>query len=246
MARNIATESFDGSLDGAADHFQRLARLLEMESASEARQAAARNRRLSPAEAERSGNTLLKLSIADEEAGLGGRYLVHLVRGKSAPLPWTRLRVGSPVLLSPDASSADRSSDDAGYRGVVCERDERSLTVALSDLPGGLGDHDVWRLDISYDEIATRRQRTAIDRAANARSDRLAQLRDILLGNRQPYFATDPVDPPLDITLNESQREAIQFALSARDVVHPFYGRMFEYFEHIDAYRTVWEEDGHA
>jgi len=200
-------------MDGEADHFQRLLRLLEMESASEAQQTAQRNRRLSPAEAERSGNTLLKLSIADEDAGLGGRYLVHLVRGKSAPLPWTRLRVGSPVMLSPDPSSGDE-----GYRGVVCERDESCLTVALGDLPGGLDDHDLWRLDISYDEVATRRQRSAIDRVAKARADRLAQLRDILLGQRAPYFATDPVDGPLDTDLDESQCEAIQFALSARDV----------------------------
>lgn len=214
MPRNIATESPDGE----ADHFRRLARLLEMEGASEAQQAARRNRRLSPAEAERSGNTLLKLSIVDEDAGLGGRYLVHLARGKNAPLPWTRLRVGSPVMLCADSSSARSNSADAGYRGVVCERDERSLTVALSELPGGLGDHDLWRLDISYDEVATRRQRTAIDRVGKARADRLAQLRDILLGNRQPCFATDPVDPPLDAALNESQCEAVLFALSARDV----------------------------
>ena len=102
------------------DDFLRLARLLDLESRAEAQKAADEARRLSPEEAQQTGNTLLNLMVVDEEAGLGGRYLVHLGRRGRGPLPWTRLGVGSPVVLSPQAAKAAQP-----HRGVVCDRDER-------------------------------------------------------------------------------------------------------------------------
>ena len=144
-------------------------------------------RRLSPAEAEKTGNSLIDLVVADEDAGLGGRYLVDLVRRSRAPLPWTRLDVGSPVVLSPHKDRAELS-----YRGVVCERSETSISVALDGLPDELGDHDAWRLDVAFDEVATQRQRAALEQARVLRGDRSAILRDVLLGERQPEFGVDP------------------------------------------------------
>lgn len=194
------------------DPFQRLARLLEMESRAEAQRAAEQARRLSPAEAEQSGNTLLDLVVTDEQAGLGGRYLVQFGKRGRAPLPWTRLDVGSPVVLSPGEKAAEP------HRGVVCERDPQSICVALDRLPDDLADQETWRVDVSFDEVAVERQRAALHRAPLARGDRTAILRDVLLGLRQPEFGLDPEVRPLDAGLNEVQRQAVQFALSARDV----------------------------
>jgi superfamily I DNA and/or RNA helicase len=55
-----------------------------------------------------------------------------------------------------------------------------------------------------------------------ARRDRLAELRAVLLGEAAPSFAPPPDLAPLDATLNDSQREAVRLALSARDlaVIH--------------------------
>src|SRR6185369_1640259 len=77
-------------------------------------------------------------------------------------------------------------------------------------------------LDLSTDEVATQRQRAALERARSARRDRLAELRQVLLGERPPEFGPPPDVIPLDPSLNESQREAVRFALSARDlaVIH--------------------------
>ena len=75
---------------GPEDHFGRLLRLLDMESREEAQRAAQQMRRLSPAEAEKTGNSLIDLAVADENAGLGGRYIVQIVRRRrsrtAAPL----------------------------------------------------------------------------------------------------------------------------------------------------------------
>jgi hypothetical protein len=198
---------------GEEDHFQRLGRLLDLESRAETQRAAEQARRLTPQQAQQSGNALVDLVVADEQAGLGGRYLVQLGRRGQAALPWTRLDVGSPVVLSPHAARVEQS-----HRGVVCERDERSISVALDRLPEDLGEHDAWRLDLSFDEVAIQRQRVALQQAGQARGDRFAILRDVLVGTRKPEIGVDPTVRPLDASLNAVQREAVQLAMSARDV----------------------------
>lgn len=198
---------------GNADHFERLRRLLDLESKAEAQEARQRGQRLSPAEAERTGTSLVDLVVVDEDTGLGGRFLIELVRRSRTPLGWTRLDVGSPVVLSPSSTKAAE-----GYRGVVFQRSESSLRVALQSVPDDLGDHERWRLDLSSDEIAIQRQRAALERARGAQAERLAQLRDVLVGQREPEFAPLPDDDPLDPGLNPPQREAVRVALSARDV----------------------------
>lgn len=195
------------------DHFQRLARLLDLESRAEAQQAVAQSRRLSAAETESTGNTLINLIVADEEAGLGGRYILHLMKRNRSKLPWTRLGVGSPVVLSLDNARADIS-----HRGVICEQRDKTISVALADMPEDLDNDQLWRLDVSFDEVAIQRQRAALEQAKLARGDRFAILRDVLVGKRQPEFGVDPELRPLDPGLNSIQREAVQLALSARDV----------------------------
>jgi superfamily I DNA and/or RNA helicase len=192
------------------DHFQRLAELLELESEAEARQILERIRRLGQGEAEQSGACLVDLVVRDEYAGLGGRSLLTLgKRNPNEPLPWTRLQAGTPVLLSPQSGRAD------GWRGVVCERDDNFMRVAFDEPPE---EHPLYRLDLAHDEAARLRQCQALDRVRAARGDRLAELRGVLLGETPPSSAPPPDFTPLDTSLNESQREAVRFALSARDV----------------------------
>jgi ATP-dependent RNA/DNA helicase IGHMBP2 len=194
------------------DHFQRMAALLRLESAEEARQTLQRVRRLSAADAERSGDCLLDLVVRDETAGLGGRVVVTLGKRSGAGLPWTRLQVGSPVLLSLKGRASD-----PGRRGVVCERDETVLRVAVND-PLDADESAVFRVDRADDERSRLRQQQALERAAAAKDDRLAELRGVLLGEAPPKFAPVTDFTPLDGALNKSQREAVRFALSATDV----------------------------
>jgi ATP-dependent RNA/DNA helicase IGHMBP2 len=199
--------------EDVGEHFDRLTRLLELESRAEDQEVLERSRRLSSADAERTGTSLVDLVIADEETGLGGRHLLQLVKRKRSPLPWTRLGVGSPVVLSPEAGK-----DTTGHRGVVYERTQASLGVALRSVSEDLAEHETWRLDLSSDEVAVLRQRAALQRAKSARAQRLAELRDVLLGRRAPEFKSESEEPVLDPQLNDTQREAVRFALSARDV----------------------------
>jgi superfamily I DNA and/or RNA helicase len=193
------------------DHLERLGRLLEMEAQAEARQALERVQRLPAAEAEATGNCLGNMVVREEVPGLGGRFVVTLSRRNDAQLlPWTRLGVGSPVLLTPKAAPAE------GIRGIVSERSDRWLRVALNDALDD--DGAIYRIDLAGDEIATQRQRAALNRARSAERDRLAHLRRVLLGEIPPTFNPATEITPLDCSLNDTQLESVRFALSAADV----------------------------
>lgn len=163
--------------------------------------------------AERSGQTLTGLAIRDESGGFGGRVAVTLgKRDRSLELPWSRLRQGTPVVLTEENGPADQ-----GWRGVVTDRDRETITVALHESPEPEADRPLFRLDVSSDETARVRQRDALKRASTVERGRAAVLKRRLMGEEQPQF--DKPKPWEAIgSLDESQREAVDLALSAKDV----------------------------
>jgi hypothetical protein len=211
--RPLRAWSSGGTPPSPDDHFGRLAELLERESQAEARQVVEQIQRRPAAEAEASGHSLIGLVVQDGYAGLGGRFLLTLVKRDRGPLPWTRLGTGAPVVLSVQGKRVEE-----GQRGVVCEREERLLRVAFNDPPDEDDPGALYRLDLAPDEAARLRQRQALERARCAQRDRLAELRQVLLGEAQPAFVPPPDDEPLSPALNDSQREAVRFALSATDL----------------------------
>ena len=185
-------------------------RWLEMEGEAERERLAQRRKAQSSDTAERSGETLLDLVIRTHTTGLGGRYLITLAKRRSPDrLPWNRFKVGSPILLSDN-----RDEDAESLQGVVSARRVDSLEVAVDDWPSS----DRFRLDLSPDEVTRKRQSAALQSAAKA-TGRHAQLRDLLLGEREPTFHRN-MKPPTDISqrLNPSQHDAIRHALSANDL----------------------------
>jgi superfamily I DNA and/or RNA helicase len=104
------------------------------------------------------------------------------------------------------------------YPGVISERTDDSIQIALGSLPDDLDEHETWRVDLSSDDVATMRQRRAIQDAGRARSGRLIELRDVLLARREATFQPEHDEPALDTGLNESQQAAVRFALASSDV----------------------------
>lgn len=198
----------------ANDHFQRMARLLQLESDAEARHLLENIRQLSAAAAERGGESVVGLVIAEETSGLGGRCILTLVkRNRTMQLPWNRLEPGAPILLS-----AVGTKDGEGWRGVVCERNRMELKVALNEPPSDEERAATYRLDLSTDETSRQRQLAALERARSAARDRLAELRNVLLGEAPPAFRAEVPLVPLNDSLDVSQQDAIRFALSANDL----------------------------
>jgi superfamily I DNA and/or RNA helicase len=195
-------------------HFAHLARLLDLEAQAEAQQLAEQARAQSGAAAERRGLCLIGLVIRDEVPAFAGRVVATLgKRDQALSLPWNRLGVGSPVLLT-----EENVTRQPGWRGVVCRRDPSTLDVVFPESPLPERERPTFRLSLSSDEIVRQRQLAALRQAGGANSGRLAQLRDCLLGTRPYRFAEPQAVTPLDGSLNPSQIEAVKSALAARDV----------------------------
>jgi ATP-dependent RNA/DNA helicase IGHMBP2 len=204
------------------DHFQRLARLIQLEAEAEKQEDLRAMQRHLPGGDEASGNCLVNLVIRDQDAGLGGSILLTFgKRNQNLALPWTRLGTGSPVLLSEEGPNSS-AKNVSGWRGVVSRLQRDSIQIAFAEWPESAllaeSERTAFRLDRSSDEISRQRQRQALDKAGGANKSRLAQLRDVLLGKQPPTF--HPVEPitALDTNLNEPQLEAVRFALSANDI----------------------------
>jgi ATP-dependent RNA/DNA helicase IGHMBP2 len=209
----------EDKLPTADEHFERLLRLLELEAEAEKAELLRYMQRRSPTEAEESGNSLINLVVRAEDTGLGGRSLLTLgKRNHSMSLPWTRLRTGTPVVLSEEGQPEPGQQMAAGWRGVVSGLTSDAIQVAFPGWPEAEAERPVFRLDRSGEEIVRRRQRSALERVRTVTEGRLRELRDIVLGYTAPLFAALPVYEPLDDTLNESQQAAVRFALAAEDV----------------------------
>ncbi|MCB9647407.1 MAG: AAA family ATPase [Deltaproteobacteria bacterium] len=190
-------------------YLERLGTLLELEAAEEAARAKARAERLSPADAEAAGISLVDLVVADEYSGLGGLQVVKLVkRNRTLDLPWSRIDTGSPVVLTTLGLS---------LRGVVANRKRDQLSVALQGGFHDLPEDAAFRLDLSSDEVTTARQRAALARVMAARDGRLFELRQVIFGRSAPAL-TDDATQPADAALNAAQQAAVRLGLQARDV----------------------------
>lgn len=194
-------------------HFAQLAEWLAMESEAELVRMAERRKNQNAAHAEKSGETILDLQVTEDSYGLGGMLLLTFGRRNGA-LPWHRLKVGSPVVIT----ACPEGDDSKAVSGVVSGRTQRSLQVAVNQWPEG----DRFRIDLTADEVTRQRQMAALVKVSEGKG-RLRQLRQITMGQRKPAFQTEvaPVGS-WHAHLNDSQKEAVEFALSAYDlaVIH--------------------------
>ncbi len=186
-------------------HFVDMAEWIAMESKAEIQRMEERRRVQDSEDAEKSGETLLDLVVADFVHGLGGHKLVTFKRrNETIGMPWHRLRVGSPVVVSP--FQADGNSET----GVVSRKKRDSLEVAMNRWP----DADAFRIDLTADEVTRQRQLAAIMTAKDSRG-RLGYMRSVLMGAKKPGFSEKELDLQFRTRLNESQENAVRFALSA-------------------------------
>ena len=80
-------------------HIEQLLEWIDMESDAQARQLDERRRQSGSGAAEKTGDTLLDMAVADSRPGLAGATIVTFVkRNRERGLPVNRFRVGTPVM----------------------------------------------------------------------------------------------------------------------------------------------------
>ena len=195
-----------------------------MESAAEAQDLAERRQDAPPAKtAERTGETILDLAIEDHQTGLAGRHLFTFVkRNRTLKLPWNRLGVGSPVVITP-AEEQDESSRGGVTSGVVSAANYRSIQSRRRALDLR---QSVRSRSFNRPGFAESRRAPVLQNVSTVRG-RLGQSRQIVLADLGSRFAWRPSGNRDSMPcarwrfadgLNPSQQAAIQFALSARDI----------------------------
>ena len=190
-----------------------MAEWLAMESKAEIARMEERRKQQDSSNAERSGESILDLVITDHRPGLGGNELFTFKkRNETIQMPWHRLKVGSPVVVSLFDSNNNKSET-----GVVSYKRRDSIEVALNHRPDG----ECFRIDLTADEITRRRQLAAIQTAMNSRG-RLGHMRAVLMGAKSPRFSEKEIEIQFHSDLNESQQSAVQFGLLAEDfaIIH--------------------------
>lgn len=179
-----------------------------MESKAEIERMEERRKVQNTADAEKSGETILDLVVTDHVHGLGGHQLVTFMRrNETLRMPWHRLRVGSPVVVSPFRE------DGKPETGVVSRKKHDSVQVALNRWP----DAKCFRIDLTADEVTRQRQLSAIMTAKDSRG-RLGHMRSVMMGEKKPGFSNRKLDVQFQTELNDSQKSAVEFALSAEDL----------------------------
>ena len=191
---------------------------------------------LSPAELQRRGVALLSLRITGMRSGLGGKTLVDLETstGGMDKLPTHKFRVGDIVGIEEysastrgSASTSKRNASTTGsvknavqLSGLVYRVTDTVLTVALQDDPSEKLP-DKLRLSKLANNVTYQRMVDAMKLLVKIHSPGLnASLAQVLFNQTRPTFHDFALDSIqwLDKGLNESQKEAVRFALSANEV----------------------------
>ena len=203
---------------------RRVQSLLQLEQKEDQAQFKLKNAKASIQERQKRGLTWYPIIITKEDIGFGGKVVLELERptGQSS---LHLFQVGSNASLFanlPGHSATDRPT----LNGVITSvrRNKLLLTTTQEDLPdwaleGGKLASSKLGIDLTFDEVSYREMDYALGEVIRARGNRLAELRDVLLGARQARFhapRTDDLYYPSP--LNVSQLAAVRQVIAAQDV----------------------------
>ena len=189
----------------------------------------------SPTALQRAGVAITNLIISSQRTGLGGKTVLELspdsATSGTGELPEHGIRTGDIVLVSeqPAGSAKKREVKDLekkGVKGVVTRVRKGDVGVALDDdrddsVPGGR----VWLVKLA-DDVTYRRMNQTMEKLEKMSESEYSIFTRVLFGLSSPSpVGTDLTSDPefgklewIDPTLNDSQKDAIRFALASKEI----------------------------
>ena len=206
------------------EELHRVRALMQLEQKEDLAQFKLKNATASIGERQRRGLTWYPISITKEEIGFGGKVVLELER----PAEQNGLhlfQVGKNACLfsnAPGYSAAYRPA----LNGVITSVRRNKLLLATNkdELPdwvleGSKLEGSKLGVDLTFDEVSYREMENALSEVIRAHGNRLAELRDTLLGARQASFRSDKADDLFyPSPLNDSQLAAVRHVITAQDV----------------------------
>ncbi|KAF2748740.1 P-loop containing nucleoside triphosphate hydrolase protein [Sporormia fimetaria CBS 119925] len=187
----------------------------------------------------RAGLAILNLNVSSLRTGLGGKTVVELcldpavvTKGEKADIPEHGIRTGDIVALQDQPTGSAKKTEKRdlakkGVEGVVLRVKRENVEIVLdkedAEVPGG---GKLWVVKLAND-ITYKRMNQTMGRLQKFQEQEYTPFMRVLFGQASPTpLPSDLNDPsnPLhklewnDPSLNDSQKEAIKFALSSREV----------------------------
>ena len=170
-------------------------------------------------ERRRRGLTWYPVTITQEDIGFGGKVVLELERPAHRQ-DLHMFQVGKNASLFSDAPG-NSGPDRPVLSGVVTSvrRNKLLLATTKEALPDWALDGSTLGIDLTFDEVSYREMNQALSAVMLAHGNRLAVLRDVLLGARPASFREHKADDLFyPSALNDSQLAAVRHVVSAQDV----------------------------
>lgn len=189
---------------------KRVQELLKIEQEEDRQQYKLKSMKSTIAERKAMGFCWYPVTISKEEIGFGSKVVVELERTKDRD-QLHLFQVGKAAALF--SNSGERQSLNGVIVGL--KRNKVQLATNREDLPDWVEDGRLG-VDLTFDEMSYREMEIAMKKVLEAYKSRLAELRDILLGDVPARFTEENMDAiPV---LNDSQNEAVRRIVQAKDV----------------------------
>ena len=201
------------------DELRHVRALLQLEQKEEQAQFKLKNASASIKERRRRGLTWYPVNITQEDIGFGGKVVLELERpAHRQDLHLFQVGASAAVFSNaPGYSGPDRPV----ISGVVTSvrRNKLLLATTKDTLPDWVMDRSALGIDLTFDEVSYREMSQALSAVIGAHGNRLAELRDVLLGSQQASFREQKAEDLFyPSPLNDSQLAAVRHAVSAQDV----------------------------
>jgi superfamily I DNA and/or RNA helicase len=198
---------------------RRVQSLLKLEQEEDLAQFKLKNAKASIQERQQRGLTWYPVTITSEDVGFGGKVVLELER-PAGQQGLHLFQVGKNAALFgniPGRAATDRPT----LSGVITSvrRNKLTLTTSKEDLPDWVSEGGKLGIDLTFDEVSYREMDYALGKVMGAYGDRLADLRDILLGAKPARFRQEKADDLFyPSPLNESQLAAVRHVQAAQDI----------------------------
>lgn len=204
--------------ESATEELRRVHALMLLEQREDQAQFKLKNAKASIPERQRRGLTWYPVKLTQEDIGFGGKRVLELERPASHQ-GLHLFQVGRNASLF--GAAQGQSADPPTLQGVVTRvrRNTLQLTTTREELPDWVRDGGRMGIDLTFDEVSYREMDQAMGEVIGARGNRLAELREVLLGAQPARFReADGDDLFYPSPLNDSQRAAVRHVMAAQDV----------------------------
>ena len=202
---------------------------MQLEQKEDQAQFKLKNASASIKERRRRGLTWYPVTITQEDIGFGGKVVLELERPAHRQ-DLHLFQVGKNACVfsnAPGYSGPDRPVLSSVITSV--RRNKLVLATTKEELPdwvsngnnpnGSTLNGSTLGIDLTFDEVSYREMHQAMNDVIGAHGNRLAELRDVLLGVRQASYREPKADDLFyPSALNDSQLVAVRHVISAQDV----------------------------